>query len=151
MDNFLRALPALLSTIDSPEVIEAAVIACWNHTVGEGLRDHTLPLRVESRVLFVAVADQIWKQQLSKMCGQLVYRLNDLLGRSLVDRIELVIEPTKIKHRSIDNRDSFTFDEREVPVELLAAASAIADKELRRTFLQTATIATKRRESETAR
>jgi hypothetical protein len=87
MESLIRTLPLLLRSVDSPEVIETAAIAAWKHAAGDGLKVHAVPLRLEGRQLIVAIADAVWQKQLSSLCAQMVYRINTLLGRSLVDRI----------------------------------------------------------------
>ena len=147
MENLIRTLPSLLRAVDSPEVIEAAAIAAWKHAAGEGLRDHAVPLRLAERILIVAVADAVWQKQLSALCAQMVFRVNHLLGRSLVDRIELRIEPAAIKHRPLEARVATHIDESSVPIELWKAASSISDKNLRQSFLRAALSSTRRNEN----
>ena len=151
MDNLFRTLPSLLQNIDSPEVIEAAVIAAWKQAAGEGLRTHAVPIRLEERVLVVAVADNVWQKQLSTMCAQLVFRVNSLLGHSMVDRIELKVAPDSIKHQPIEQTPQISIEKSDVPVDLWLAASAISDEHLRQTFLRAAMSATKRNERRVTR
>lgn len=148
MEDLLSTLPGILRSIDSPEVVEAAAIAAWKHSAGEGLRDHAVPMRLEQRILFVAVRDAIWQKQLSTMCASLVFRVNKYLGQSLVDRIELQVEPSFIKSRSVQEKQATPLLENEIPVELWAAASAISDKQLRQSFLKAAVSATNRLEKQ---
>jgi hypothetical protein len=147
MDNLIRTLPTLLRAIDSHEVVEAAAIAAWKHAAGDGLRDHAVPLRLEERTLIVAVADGVWQKQLSSLCAQMVFRVNNLLGRSLVDRTDLRIEPDAVKHRPTAPKAVTQVEENDVPIELWSAARAISDKDLRQTFLRAALSSTKRNES----
>ena len=147
MDSLIRTLPQLLRSVDSPEVIEAAAIAAWKHTAGDGLKVHAVPLRLEGRQLIVAVADVVWQKQLSSLCAQMVYRINNLLGRSLVDRIELRVEPSAVKHRPIAQKSVAQIEENDVPIELWSAAAAISDKNLRQSFLRAALSSTKRNEN----
>jgi hypothetical protein len=146
MENLIRALPDLLRTIDSPEVIEAAAIAAWKQAAGEGLRQHAVPLRLDGRTLHVAVADAVWQKQLRTLCAQMVFRINNLLGHSLVDRIELRIQPSAVKHRSDEAKTAVQVQENDVPIELWAAANAISDKNLRQSFLRAALSSTRRNE-----
>jgi hypothetical protein len=148
MKQLIKSLPALLRAAgDSEEVTEAAVFAAWKHAAGEGLKEHALPAKIENRTLMVSVADAVWQKQLHLMRGQLLFRLNSLLGQPIVSRIEFVIEPmlrltpappANSREQSIDN---------DVPLELWSAANAIQDKELRRSFLKAATASLRRRES----
>ncbi|MGH9883425.1 MAG: DciA family protein, partial [Pyrinomonadaceae bacterium] len=81
MEHLIKSLPAIMrAAANSGEVTEAACIAAWNHAVGEGLRNNAIPIEFRDRRLIVAVADRIWQRQLQTMLGQLLYRLNAVLG-----------------------------------------------------------------------
>ena len=146
MESLIRTFPQLLRSVDSPEVIEAAAIAAWKHAAGDGLKVHAVPLHLEGRQLIVAVADAVWQKQLSSLCAQMVYRINTLLGRSLVDRIELRVEPSAVKHHPIELKAVAQIEENDVPAELWTAASSISDNDLRQTFLRAALSSSKRNE-----
>ncbi len=139
MDLLIRTLPAILRAAgDSDEVAEAAAIAAWRHAAGEGLRDHTIALRLSEKKLVVAVADMTWQKQLQSLSGQLLFRLNSILGQPLVTYIELIVDPEPLRprrpqepHRSPEEQIA---DVRGT-AELLAAAGQIQDQDLRRAFL----------------
>ena len=149
MNQLIKSLPTILRAAgDSEEVAEAAAIAAWKHAAGDGLKGHAVPVKLENRTLTVSVADAIWQKQLYSMRGSLLFRVNTILGQPVVGVIEFVIDPKlaaahaerqKLKEEPVDN---------EVPLELWSAANAIHDKDLRRTFLKTATRSLKRRASE---
>jgi len=97
MEALIKALPAVLrASGNAPEVAEAAAIAAWKHCAGEGLRDRAVPLALQDRTLRVAVADLIWQKQLTAMRGQMIYRINTLLGQPVVGAIEFIISPEKL-------------------------------------------------------
>jgi len=97
MEALIKALPAVLrASGNAPEVAEAAAIAAWKHCAGEGLRDRAVPLALQDRTLRVAVADLIWQKQLTAMRGQMLYRINTLLGQPVVGAIEFIISPEKL-------------------------------------------------------
>jgi predicted nucleic acid-binding Zn ribbon protein len=94
MEGLIKALPAVLrASGNAPEVAEAAAIAAWTHAAGEGLRDHAVPLGLQDRTLKIAVADPIWQKQLHSMRGQMLYRVNSLLGQPIVGALEFIIDP----------------------------------------------------------
>ena len=98
MEALIKALPGVLrASGNAPEVQEAAAIAAWKHVAGEGLRDRAVALNLEDRTLRVAVADMIWQKQLHSMRGQMLFRMNSLLGQPIVGAIEFVIDPEKVK------------------------------------------------------
>ena len=149
MDRLIQTLPAILKASGaSEEVAEAACMAAWKHAVGEGLSGHAIPIQLQGQTLVVAVADSIWKKQLEHMRGQLLFRLNSVLGQTLAKSIELRIDPEKIElARAQQASTSKGQVDHEVPRDLLSAAAGIADVELRRAFLGAATSCVRRLEN----
>jgi hypothetical protein len=97
MDALIKALPAVLrASGNAPEVAEAAAIAAWKHCAGKGLKERAVPLALQERTLTVAVADLIWRKQMMAMRGQMIYKINTLLGQPVVGAIEFVIDPEKL-------------------------------------------------------
>ena len=144
MNQLIKSLPEVLKAArNSPEVAEAAALAAWKHAAGEGLKDRTVPLRLEGRRLIVAVADVIWQKQMHSMRAQLLFRINTILGQPIVGEIEYVIDP-KLAVTGDQEKTEEPLD-NEVPLELWSAANAIHDKELRRSFLRAAIHSLKRR------
>jgi len=143
MDKLIKTLPAILQASGaSEEVAEAACIAAWRHAVGERLSSHAVPVQLQNQTLVVVVEDDIWKRQLEQMRGQLLFRLNSVLGQALVKSIELRIDPKTLAKlcrpaEATDRRREYP--KEEVPAEILVAAGGIADVELRRAFLGAAT------------
>lgn len=146
MDNFIKTLPAILAAADgSEEVAEAACIAAWKHVVGEGLSNHAVPVQLQNHKLIVVVEDDIWQRQLEQMRGQLLFRLNSLLGKALVRSIELRVDPnTLARARVTAEGPKQPRADYKIPAELLAAAAGIEDVKLRRAFLGAATSCVRR-------
>lgn len=144
MNQLIKSLPQVLRAAgNSAEVAEAAAIAAWKHAAGDGLKEHTLALRLVNRTLTIAVGDPIWQKQLTSMRGQLLFRVNSILGQPLVSALDFVIDQKLLKPR-VEQREDEPLD-NEVPLELWSAANAIHDKELRQSFLKTALLALKRK------
>lgn len=150
MDQLIKTLPAILKASGaSAEVAEAACIGAWKHAVGEGLSGHAVAAQLQGSTLIVAVEDETWKQQLHQMRGQFMFRLSSVLGQTLVKSIEFRIDPKKLADaRGSEYGVSKNKERRDykVPVELLSAAAAIEDAELRRAFLGAATSCVRRLE-----
>ena len=151
MDRLINTLPAILQASGaSGEVAEAACIAAWRHAVGEGLGSHAVPLQLQNKTLVVVIADNIWKAQLEQMRGQLLFRLNSVVGQELVKSIEFRVDPKALA--KLRNPEASKVKEGEraieyrVPAELLSAAAGIEDVELRRAFLGAATSCMRRLE-----
>ena len=149
MNQLIKSLPSILRAAgDSEEVAEAAAIAAWKHAAGDGLKGHAVPVKLENRTLTVSVADVIWQKQLHSMRGQLLFRVNTILGQPLVSAIEFVVDPKLALGQTEQQKTQDEPLDNEVPLELWSAANAIHDKELRKSFLKTATLSLKRRASE---
>ena len=142
MNRLIETLPAILKASGGGEgIAEAACLAAWKHAVGEALSSHAVPVQLQQQTLIVAVADNIWKKQLELMRAQLLFRLNSVLGQSLVKLIELRIDPKTVEtaRAALGGASKRAPVDYSVPAELLAAAAAIEDVELRRAFLGAAT------------
>jgi hypothetical protein len=104
------------------------------------LINHAVALRLQQKTLLVAVADKIWQTQLEQMRGQLLFRLNSILGQPLVTSIELLVDPVALtmfvqneKPPEVSNQGKLNEDV--ISFELRSAASAIEDSRLRTAFL----------------
>ena len=146
MESLIKTLPAILTAAGpSAEVAEAACFAAWKHAVGDALSVHVVPVKLEDQTLIVAVADNIWQKQLEQIRPQLLFRLNTILGHSLVKLIELRIDPKALPEMRPPKAAAAVRSDA-VPFELLAAASEIQDADLRRAFIGAATSCIKRLE-----
>ena len=145
MNQLIKTLPQVLrASGNSNEVVEAAAIAAWKFAAGDGLKEHATPSKLEKGTLTVSVSDAIWQKQLHLMRGELLFRVNSILGQAVVHELEFVIDPKLAKTRAEQAKEEPL--DTEVPLELWSAANAIQDKELRKRFLKTATISLKRRD-----
>ena len=145
MNQFIKSLSSVLrASGNAPEVAEAAAMAAWKYAAGDGLKEHAVPVKLEERTLTVSVADAIWQRQLHSMRGQLMFRMNSLLGQPVVGAIDFVIDPKHFAQSGEQEPDDEPLD-NEVPLELWSAANAIHDQELRRAFLKTATRSLRRK------
>ena len=148
VNQLIKSLPNVLRAAgDSVEVAEAAAIAAWKHASGDGLKGHAVAVKLENRTLTVSVADAIWQKQLHSMRGQLLFRVNTLLGQPVVSAIEFVVDPKIATAQAEQQKPKAEPLDNEVPLELWSAANAIHDKQLRKSFLKTATLSLKRRAS----
>jgi hypothetical protein len=157
MDDLIRALPKLLRAAgETEEVLEAAALVAWRRVAGSELCRQAVPFRLYRKTLIVAVADTTWQKQLEAMSGQLLFRLNSLLGQAVVTYIEFRLDPkTVAAARASRMQQDAALEEQEQRAlrsatgELLDAAGAIQDEDLRRRFLLAAGSCIDRRERET--
>ena len=149
MNQLIKSLPSVLRAAgNAEEVAQAAAIAAWKHAAGDGLKGHAVPVKLENRTLTVAVADAIWQKQLHAMRGQMLFRVNSILGQPIVSAIEFIVDPKIAKARAESSKHAEQPLDNEVPLEIWSAANAIHDKELRKSFLKTAIAALKRKDSD---
>lgn len=143
MIDLARLLPKLLkATENNPEMAEIATRIAWTRAAGEGLRPHAVPFRLFRRTLIVLVGDPIWQYQLQIMAAELVFRINQILGGSIVDFIEFRIDPAtiaKARARSWPAKTVSPSEQRTpIPADVLSAAGHIADPDLRQRFVRAA-------------
>jgi hypothetical protein len=149
MESLLKTLPAIMKAAgDSTEVAQAACFVAWKQIAGEALRSNAVPVRLDDRTLVIAVADATWQKQMQSLRGQLLFRLNSLLGQPVVTYLEFCEDPETVAQA----RRTLTGPEESrelapVPVELVSAAAEIHDKDLRRAFLGAASSCIRRVES----
>ena len=147
-------LPKLLdSNGTSPELTEVAAKLAWASAAGAGLRRQAVAFRLYRKTLVVSVADAIWQKQLQSMSAELLFRVNRLLGREVVDFIEFRVDPVTLSQTRMNasqrRREPNTQLRQPIPAELISAAGSITDLDLRRRFLRAAENCIARRESRT--
>ncbi len=144
MQDLFRTLPKLLNEFeDSEEVREAVVFAAWRKVAGKSLCEHSAPFRLYEKHLIVAVKDKMWKRHLEKeLAGQMIFKLNSLLGQAAVTFIEFRIdEETVSKIKKTDRRIKVSDEDLkeialdEISPRLRHRADAIKDDNLRYQFL----------------
>lgn len=142
MDDLIKALPKLLRAAgESEEVSEAAAFVAWRRVAGETLRGCAVPFRLYRKTLVVAVPDATWRKQLEAVSGQVLFRLNSLVGQALVTFIEFRVDPETVARAREQMRESAADrDAREESAlrraeGIAGAAAAIQDESLRRRFL----------------
>lgn len=142
MDELIQTLPKLLrASGDAEEVVEVAAFIAWRRVAGESLRGCAVPFRLYRKTLVVAVPDATWRKQLEAISGQLLFRINSVLGQALVTYIEFRIDPQTVAaeraraQSSVYERLLQEEGALERAAELDEAAAAILDDELRRRFL----------------
>ena len=127
---------------------ELAVKIAWSKAAGAGLRRHTIPVRLVSKTLVVAVVDTIWQKQLQHMSAELIFRINNLLQGNLIDAIEFRVDAGALKSNLLTDKASVKEPkDQPPPTEVLFAASSIADEELRARFVRAAQNCIERRDT----
>ena len=143
MDELFRALPALLKEFeDNQDVREAVIFAAWRKIAGETLRERAVPHRLFKKHLVIAVMSDTWKKHLEHLSGQMIFKLNSILGSAVVTFIEFRVDEDSVlenraKHRSqiVSNENIKDHAMEEVTAKLRHSADAIKDDNLRYQFL----------------
>lgn len=157
MDDLIRSLPKLLRVAgEGQEVVEAAVMAVWRRVAGEQLRGQAVPFRLYQKTLIVHVADTMWQRQLEAVSGQLLFRLNSLLGQAMVTYIEFRVDQKTVQEAraALPHEPDRAEQEKQALAtatasgQLSTATQAIHDDDLRRRFLVAAGSCINRHEKE---
>ncbi|MGH9898420.1 MAG: DciA family protein [Pyrinomonadaceae bacterium] len=142
MKGLIQIIPAALREAkDVEEMLEAAAFAAWRHISGDPLRINAVPFRLYRKTLIIAVPDVAWQKQLQKMSSEFLFRLNSVLGQTVVTYIEFRVDIRTVQEerarlavacvdRAAQERTALACAE-----DLSEPASAITDQELRRKFL----------------
>ena len=144
MHELFRALPALLKEFDdNDDVREAVVFAAWRRIAGETLRERAVPIRLYKKHLIIAVMSETWKKHLQQLSGQMIFKINSVLGSAIVTFIEFrVDDKTVTDERAKNSKTSIISDSQaqenalnEVTAKMRRSADAIKDDNLRYQFL----------------
>ena len=146
MRDFLGSIPEVFKNFDGSDAAnEVFVLSVWKRIVGESLAEHAVPVRLIKKRLIVAVASETWRKQMADLADQMVFKLNNAFGLSLVSFIEFRIDAKLIREhrRKVEAAliSDVAWDElvnNEVTPELQNAAQTIADESLRCVFLAAA-------------
>ena len=143
MNELFRALPALIKQFDDNEnVREAVTFAAWRKIAGESLSPHAIPLNLTQKHLTIAVSSEMWKKHLQSLSGQMIFKINSVLGQAIVTFIEFRVDEKTIETARAKNNKPTLSDEEleqlalnEVTPKMRRAADAIKDDNLRYQFL----------------
>jgi hypothetical protein len=108
----------------SPEAIACKI---WNSAGGKRIGKHSKAVRLDGGALIVEVEDAIWQRQLSTLKSQIVRKVRELIGPSLVTSLEFrVMVPKRMPERVETHAHQ--------PTPLFDEADAIHDPFLRRLY-----------------
>lgn len=140
MESLLKLLPMMLRLAgDHEDVREQAAFAAWRVVTGEQLSNSCRPFRLYRRHLVVATLDATWKKQMEGMSGEILFRLNSLLGAPMVTFIEFRLDRAYVLEGRGALGAHYEFHHTdEIESELKPAAERIKDDELREIFLRAA-------------
>jgi hypothetical protein len=91
-----RSLDRVMRGLGAPEASGVhLVFDRWAEVVGEGLAARTRPLRIEGNHLVLAVDEPAMATHVRFLQGQLLARLEELLGPGRVTALDLRVGPKK--------------------------------------------------------
>ena len=113
----------------------AALTTAWPAVVGDAIARHAWPLRVgRDGTLHVATSSATWANEVSFLGGEIVERLRAELGPDAPARLKCAVGPVPESATS-DTAETGDSEVHDVPEDIVseaaAAASTIADPELR--------------------
>ena len=143
MNELFRALPALLKEFDENETVrEAVAFAAWRKIAGESLRQHAVPFRLEQKRLTIAVKSETWRKHLEHLSGQMIFKINSVLGKAVVTYIEFCVDEQAVEKENFKKIEQTLSPEEleeialdEVTPQMRRSADAIKDDNLRYQFL----------------
>ncbi|MBO0858303.1 MAG: hypothetical protein J2P21_07550 [Chloracidobacterium sp.] len=146
MNSLLKMLPMMIRLSgDSEEVREQAAFVAWRAVTGQ-VSYNCAPFRLDQKRLIIATLDLTWKNQMERLSGQCLFRINSLLGGPYVTFIEFRIDrETVLRSRPPDPKTFQWSHTEEIEAELALAAGRIKDDSLREQFLRAATKCLERR------
>jgi hypothetical protein len=147
VNSLLKMLPMMIRLSgDNEEVREQAAFVAWRAVAGPQVAYNCVPFQLHLKRLVIATLDPTWKNQMERLSGQYLFRINSLLGGPYVTFIEFRIDRESV----LDSRppDQKRFEWRhteEIEAELRSAADRIKDDSLREQFLRAASKSLERR------
>jgi hypothetical protein len=143
MNELFRTLPKLLKELpDNEDVREAVVFAAWKKIAGEALNEQTVAKKLFEKRLTVGVTGDMWKKHLESLSGQMIFKLNSMLGQAAVRFIEFQVDEKLVvenrKRKATTSEENLILDEsalKKISPKLQKAANAITDESLRNQFL----------------
>jgi hypothetical protein len=138
MQELFRLFPEFIDRLkDNEQAVAAFVFASWRMIAGEALRERTAPLAFTQKRLTLAVENETWKRHLEGLSGDMLFRLNAVLGQGVVSFIEFRADEAAVSksEQTEQGRAKTAAVAKPVPRSIKKAAGAIADESLRGQFL----------------
>ena len=85
----------LKSYRSEPDYALTKVWRLWDEAVGETIASNARPAAFKGKLLIVHVISATWIHQLQFLKNDLIAKLNDALGKPLVEKIKFKIGPLK--------------------------------------------------------
>ncbi|MDM8551183.1 DUF721 domain-containing protein [Desulfobacterales bacterium HSG2] len=76
---------------ESEEVLK--IWSLWESVVGEAIAENARPAAFKEKLLLVNVSDPIWIQQLQFLKADMIAKINEALGKNLIEDIKFKVGP----------------------------------------------------------
>lgn len=119
-------------TIDSEEQRLSEI---WNSAVGTQISAHTRPEKLRRNTLFVKVSSSVWMHQLHILKGDIIEKINIIMGSELIKNIHFSIGeipsfPSRNSYHPSFSPESYPLRDKEKKV-IEKHISPVKDKELK--------------------
>jgi hypothetical protein len=140
MWKLLDIFPQLLQIApNEPEILKAVIGSVWSAVAGPHLSANVTVKGVSEKCLWLAVRDENWKRELDALTPQLIGKINRILQKRAIRRIEIIIDASVEFRRYSEDRDKLAEEySNEPPKSLTEATRSIKDEALRNAFLRAA-------------
>ena len=81
------------------KLLECRARMAWEEAVGPTLAQYASPLRLSKGYLEVAVPSAVWRTQLNFMQRDIAARINELLGRQVLEGLKLLNQSKSVENR----------------------------------------------------
>jgi hypothetical protein len=130
------ASPELASALFGGERSLLLLRACWPLAVGARLARRTTPIGLEAQSLIVRVPDARWRKILHRLRREILQRLREVAGARAPHTLGFALAPPGEPEPPAEPAAAEPAAAADPPRELVRAAQAIADPELRALFLR---------------
>lgn len=74
-----------------PDLELTTIFTIWNNVVGEAVANNSKPAGFKGKILIVYVSSSVWLQELQYYKKDMITKINDALGKELVEDIKFRI------------------------------------------------------------
>jgi hypothetical protein len=110
MEAACRVLSQLKST-KRALTEEQLAMAAWRRAVGKKVAQQSKPIGLVRDRLIVEVADAVWKSQLMTLQGQVLKRMEEVLGSRIVGQLEFRVAPPRREPARVEHHDHRASDD----------------------------------------
>lgn len=93
LEQLAKHLPSVLQKMGiAQRLIEQKAVLVWASVVGPEIRKQTVAQRIEKGILYVAVANSVWINELTFLKASIINKLNASIGQEVVKDIKFYLK-----------------------------------------------------------